>query len=181
MNAHLPVGGGGSAAVATNDHLTESHAHGVRPVAAHSANVGFGERFRRFASRFSFITGTPWAFVIACALIVVWGLTGPYFHFSDTWQLVVNTGTTIVTFMMVFLIQNTQNRDARAIHLKLDELIKNNERARNKLVDLESCTEEELIELEREFKRVRARAMHKASDQAQGERPTAGGRSARSA
>jgi len=181
MNAHLPVGGTGTAAVAANDRPTELHLHAERPGAAHSADIGFSERFRRFASRFSVITGTPWAFVIACALIVVWGLTGPYFHFSDTWQLVVNTGTTIVTFMMVFLIQNTQNRDARAIHLKLDELIKNNARARNKLVDLESCTEEELNELEREFKRVRARAMHKATDQAAGDPTAAGGRSARSA
>ena len=127
------------------------------------------------------IVGSPWSFLLAVLVILAWAVTGPIFHFSDTWQLVINTGTTIVTFLMVFLIQNTQNRDARAIHLKLDELIKNNARARNKLVDLESCTEEELNELDREFKRVRARAMHKATEQAAGEPTTAGGRSARSA
>jgi low affinity Fe/Cu permease len=104
------------------------------------------------------IVGSPWSFLLAVLVIVAWAVTGPIFHYSDTWQLVINTGTTIVTFLMVFLIQNTQNRDARAIHLKLDELIKGNRRARNAMVDLENCTEEELNELEKEFARVRQKA-----------------------
>jgi low affinity Fe/Cu permease len=88
---------------------------------------------------------------------VIWGITGPLFHFSDTWQLVINTGTTIVTFLMVFLIQNTQNRDAKAIHLKLDELIRSVDTARNSLVDLEDLSDEELGKLEDEFRKFRER------------------------
>jgi low affinity Fe/Cu permease len=94
-------------------------------------------------------------------VVLVWGVTGPIFGFSDSWQLVINTGTTIVTFLMVFLIQNTQNRDAKAIHLKLDELIRSQKRARNILVDLEEMTEEELERFEEEFRRVRQRAASK--------------------
>ena len=93
----------------------------------------------------------------ACAVVLVWGITGPLFGFSDAWQLVINTGTTIVTFLMVFLIQNTQNRDARAIHLKLDELIRSINAARNKLIDLENCTDEELDEVQREFEKLKER------------------------
>jgi low affinity Fe/Cu permease len=89
---------------------------------------------------------------------VVWGLTGPAFHFSDTWQLIINTGTTIVTFLMVFLIQNTQNRDAKAVHLKLDELIRAVQGARNQLVDLEKLSDDELKKLEEQFTRVRSKA-----------------------
>src|SRR5437870_11519565 len=95
------------------------------------------DSFRHFAHRSSEVLGTAWAFIGAIFIIVVWGLTGPTFHFSDTWQLIINTGTTIVTFLMVFLIQNTQNRDAKAVHLKLDELIRAIHSARNRLVDLE--------------------------------------------
>src|SRR5450432_2055568 len=91
---------------------------------------GLGDRFRHFAQRVASLVGTPWAFALAVALIAVWGITGPLFHFSDTWQLVINTGTTVVTFLMVFLIQATQNRDAHAIHLKLDELIRAGRHAR---------------------------------------------------
>jgi low affinity Fe/Cu permease len=114
--------------------------------------------FRKFAAKTSSVVGSPWSFLLAVLVILAWAVTGPIFHFSDTWQLVINTGTTIVTFLMVFLIQNTQNRDARAIHLKLDELIKGNRRARNVMVDLENCTEEELNQLEKEFHRVRKKA-----------------------
>jgi len=117
-----------------------------------------GESFRLFARTTSSILGTPGAFVIACAIIVIWATTGSAFHYSDTWQLIINTGTTIVTFLMVFLIQNTQNRDARAVQLKLDELIRAMKGARNRLVDLEQFSDEELLELEKEFQRVRARA-----------------------
>src|SRR5689334_14764984 len=115
------------------------------------------ESFRRFSGITAAAVGSPWAFTIAVLAIIVWAALGPHFHYSDTWQLVINTGTTIVTFLMVFLIQNTQNRDARAIHLKLDELIKGTKGSRNMLVDLENCTDEELNELEAEFKRVRER------------------------
>jgi low affinity Fe/Cu permease len=117
-----------------------------------------GELFHRFAHRASLTVGAPWAFAVALLVVLVWGVTGPIFRFSDSWQLVINTGTTIVTFLMVFLIQNTQNRDAKAIHLKLDELIRSQKRARNALVDLEDMTEEELRHFEEEFKRIRRRA-----------------------
>jgi len=93
---------------------------------------------------------------VACTTIVTWAVTGPLFHFSDTWQLVINTGTTIVTFLMVFLIQNTQNRDALAIHLKLDEVIRALKGARNQLVDIEELSDEELEKLRREFRRLGA-------------------------
>src|SRR5437763_13347030 len=115
------------------------------------------DAFRVFARRSSVMLGSAWAFAGAMLVTLVWILTGPTFHFSDTWQLIINTGTTIVTFLMVFLIQNTQNRDARAIQLKLDELIRGLKGPRNKMVDLEDCSEEELAELEAEFKRIRAR------------------------
>ena len=97
------------------------------------------------------VLGSAWAFVLALAIIVVWAITGPTFGFSDTWQLIINTGTTIVTFLMVFLIQNTQNRDAKAVHLKLDELIRALGPARNKLVDLEKLSDDDLKKLEKEF------------------------------
>ncbi|HWN94148.1 MAG TPA: low affinity iron permease family protein [Methylomirabilota bacterium] len=113
-----------------------------------------GEQFRKFAQSTAHFTGTPWVFLLACLAIAVWAVTGPLFHFSDTWQLVINTGTTIVTFLMVFLIQNTQNRDTRAIHLKLDELIRAMKGARNNLVNLEEMSDEELDKLHEEFQRV---------------------------
>lgn len=112
---------------------------------------GTNDLFRRIAARTSHGVGSPWAFVGAVAVVFVWGLTGPLFHFSDTWQLVINTGTTIITFLMVFLIQNTQNRDSHALHLKLDELIRANELARNSLMGLEELTDAELAELQAEF------------------------------
>ncbi len=93
-------------------------------------------------------------FAFACLIIIGWALTGPMFNYSDTWQLVINTGTTIVTFLMVFLIQNTQNRDARAVHLKLDELIRALKGARNKLVNLEEMSDDDLDKLQEEFERV---------------------------
>ena len=107
--------------------------------------------FRRIASRTSHGVGSPWAFVAAFAIVMVWGLTGPIFDFSNRWQLVINSGTTIVTFLMVFLIQNTQNRDSHAMHLKLDELIRSSKTARNQLMDLEDLTDAELDELQHEF------------------------------
>jgi len=110
--------------------------------------------FRKFANKASAVVGSAWAFIGAVLLIVIWGATGPLFHYSDTWQLVINTGTTIITFLMVFLIQNTQNRDAKAIHLKLDELIRGVKGARTGLVNLEDLSDEELERLQQEFKRL---------------------------
>src|SRR6266480_2075523 len=116
------------------------------------------DAFRIFARHSSIALGSAWAFAGAVLVILVWILTGPTFHFSDTWQLIINTATTIVTFLMVFLIQNTQNRDAKAVHLKLDELIRALKDARNELVDLENLSDEELKMLEEQFKNMRERA-----------------------
>ncbi len=113
------------------------------------------DAFRVFARRSSVMLGSAWAFGGAVFVILVWLVTGPAFHFSDTWQLIINTATTVVTFLMVFLIQNTQNRDAKAMHLKLDELIRAIKGARNRLVDLEGLSDEELSNLEKQFKRLR--------------------------
>lgn len=109
------------------------------------------ELFHKFSCKCSELVGSPWAFLIAFMGIILWALTGPMFHFSDTWQLIVNTSTTIITFLMVFLIQNTQNRDARAIHLKLDELLRSIKEARTELVDLEDRPDAELQSLKKEF------------------------------
>ncbi len=108
---------------------------------------GIAHDFSRLASLASTLMGSPWAFLTAVGIILVWAVTGPIFGFSSDWQLYVNTGTTIVTFLMVFLIQNTQNRDARAIHLKLDELLRATPRARREFMEAE---EEDLDEIERE-------------------------------
>ena len=116
------------------------------------------DAFRVFARRCSVMLGSAWAFTGAVLVIGVWLITGPTFHFSDTWQLIINTATTIITFLMVFLIQNTQNRDAKAVHLKLDELIRAIKNARNELVDLEDLSDEELQKLEKQFQRMRQRA-----------------------
>jgi low affinity Fe/Cu permease len=117
------------------------------------------EGFRAFAARVSERVGTPSAFIVGLGFIIVWAITGPYFRYSDTWQLVVNTATTIVTFLMVFLIQNTQNRDARALHLKLDELLRAVKGARTAMVALETSTDEELAELQEEFERLHRRLL----------------------
>lgn len=98
--------------------------------------------------------GSPWAFVAAMSVIVIWALLGPLSHYSDTWQLVINTGTTIVTFLMVFLIQSSQNRDAEAMQLKLDEIIKSIEPARNQLINLENLSEAEIQRIRTEFERL---------------------------
>ena len=116
------------------------------------------DRFSRFAARCSHYLGSRWAFVSAIGIILVWAITGPIFHFSDTWQLVINTGTTIVTFLMVFLIQNTQNRDARAIHLKLNELIHAVDKAKNRMIDIENLSDLELDELARTYEKIRTSA-----------------------
>jgi low affinity Fe/Cu permease len=115
----------------------------------------FSTWFSSFAARTSQIVGSPWAFVAALAIIACWAITGPMFHFSDTWQLIINTGTTIVTFLIVFLIQNTQNRDAKGIHLKLNELVHALKGAHNELIDVEKLTDEELKRLDEYYDRVR--------------------------
>jgi low affinity Fe/Cu permease len=108
--------------------------------------------FRNLAHRVSLAVGSPWAFLAAVLFIVVWLTAGPFFHYSDTWQLIINTFTTIVTFLMVFLIQNTQNRDAKVVHLKLDELLRAVKPARTSFVDLENLSDEELKQVQEEFR-----------------------------
>ena len=114
--------------------------------------------FHRFAQRCSQVMGSPRSFLAATIIILVWATTGPIYHFSDTWQLVINTGTTIVTFLMVFLIQNTQNRDSEAIQVKLDELIRSIDGAHTALLNLEELEEEELDAIHREYCRLAERA-----------------------
>jgi low affinity Fe/Cu permease len=114
--------------------------------------------FRRAAHTASAAVGSPWAFAAAILIVLAWAVVGPTFHYSDTWQLIINTGTTVVTFLIVFLIQNTQNRDAQVMQLKLDELIRAVEGARNSLVDMEHMTDEELARLQSQFERLRDEA-----------------------
>ena len=122
------------------------------------------ELFRRFAHATSAAVGSPVTFCCGLLTVIVWGATGPAFHYSDTWQLVINTGTTIVTFLMVFLIQNTQNRDAKAMHLKLDELIRAVSAARNRLVHLEDLSDADLATLESEFRKLHEKMEKKLPD-----------------
>lgn len=110
--------------------------------------------FNHFAKKAACIVGNPWGFTIALLLVVAWLISGPIFNFSDTWQLIINTSTTIITFIIVFLLQNTQNRDTEALQIKLDELIKVHKKARNAMIDLEKLSDEELEKLEKEFKRL---------------------------
>ena len=123
------------------------------------------DRFGKFAARSSQYLGSRWSFMAAIGVILVWFVTGPIFHYSDTWQLIINTGTTIVTFLMVFLIQNTQNRDARAIHLKLNELIHALDKAKNQMMDVENLSDMELDELTKTYEKMRntAEARHKST------------------
>jgi low affinity Fe/Cu permease len=131
--------------------------------------------FSRFASRTAQLVGHPYMFFAAVIVLLVWAFSGPLFHFSDTWQLIINTGTTIVTFLVVFLIQNTQNRDAKALHLKLDELIRSHVPARNDMIDIEKLSDAELDELEKRYAAIcetnRARKARK--DQKTGNKPAA--------
>ena len=113
------------------------------------------EMFTTFATKTAQMVGSYLSFLFAFLIVIIWGATGPLFHFSDTWQLVINTGTTIITFLMVFLIQNTQNRDAKAMHLKLDELIDATKAARNEMIDIEELSDEKLQEIAEFFKKKR--------------------------
>lgn len=117
--------------------------------------------FGGFATSASGLLGSKWAFAGAGAVIVIWAGTGPVFHFSDTWQLVINTGTTVVTFLMVFLIQNTQNRDARAINLKLNELIRAIDKAHDQMMDIETSSDLELDELQATYERLKAECIER--------------------
>jgi low affinity Fe/Cu permease len=111
--------------------------------------------FSRFAGATAQFVGHPNIFFVAVAILVIWGITGPYFHYSDTWQLVINTGTSVVTVLVVFLIQNTQNRDAKALHLKLDELIRSHHPASDDLIDIQKLSDEELDDLEKRYEKIR--------------------------
>jgi low affinity Fe/Cu permease len=117
--------------------------------------LSFGDLFGKGATRTACLVGSPAAFLLAIVGVLLWGVTGPYFHYSDTWQLVINTTTTIVTFLIVFLIQNTQNRDARAIHLKLDEVIRSIHEAHNELIDIEKLPDAELEKLASRYERLK--------------------------
>ncbi len=136
--------------------VTEDRVEEASP--AETSIVARSDRFARFSARSSHYLGSRWAFIGAIGVILAWAVTGPIFHYSDTWQLVINTGTTIVTFLMVFLIQNTQNRDARAIHLKLNELIHAIDKAKNKMIDVENLSDLELDELARTYEKIRTNA-----------------------
>ncbi len=127
---------------------SEDDAVAVSPTTSHNSV------FRRFSQATASAMGTSWAFLVAVLIIVTWATSGPLFAFSDTWQLVINTGTTIVTFLMVFLIQNTQNRDARAMHLKLDEIVRALRDARNELIDVEQADDGAVNRLTEEFKEL---------------------------
>lgn len=113
------------------------------------------EQFRRTSRKVAGAIGTPFAFLVAFLFVIAWAVTGPLFGFSDTWQLIINTSTTVVTFLMVFIIQTTQNHDAKALHLKLDELIRAVREARTSLVDLEELPDEAIAKLEQEFRKLR--------------------------
>ena len=123
--------------------------------------------FTKFAKWTARITGKPITFISAVVIILIWAATGPLFHFSDTWQLVINTGTTIITFLMVFLIQNTQNRDTEALQLKLDELIRSSRAARNEVLNLEELDDDELDEIRKEYYEL-AQAAHQELDERKG-------------
>lgn len=122
------------------------------------------DSFHKLSVKISNKLGNAWAFFIAIGVIALWAATGPIFSYSDTWQLIINTGTTIVTFLMVFVIQNTQNRDGKAMQLKLDELIKSSQSARTKFVDVEDLTDAELDVLQAQFKDIHEKIMKKQKD-----------------
>ena len=126
--------------------------------------MSLNEGFRKFSMKAADALGSSWLFVLNVLLIILWLAAGPFYHYSDTWQLLVNTATTVFTYLAVFLIQNTQNRDAKAVHLKLDELISSVHGARNRLVDLEDLSDEELAQLRSQFQKLRQRAIRNKED-----------------
>jgi len=118
-------------------------------------HMGVNDWFGKIAAKTSGRVGSPPAFILAIALVVIWAVLGPHYRYSDTWQLIINTGTTVVTFLIVFLIQNTQNRDARALHLKLDEVIRSIHSAHNNMIDIEKLSDGELAKLAKQYERFR--------------------------
>jgi len=140
--------------MATNNKLEKDINTEIKESKAANSKKGFKATFERAAATVTKATGSSTAFLIAVAVILIWGLTGPIFHYSDTWQLVINTGTTIITFLMVFIIQQSQNKDSLAIQLKLNELIACEERASNRLIDVEDLTQEELEILKKFYVRL---------------------------
>ncbi len=150
----------GTPAGRSKGRFTASGDGAVREISAQTAQVK-GDAFGRFAASASAWLGSKWAFVAAILIIGIWAATGPLFHYSNTWQLVINTGTTIVTFLMVFLIQNTQNRDARAINLKLNELIYAIDAAGDQMLDIENASDEELNGMQSRYERIRAECMER--------------------
>ena len=132
-------------------------------------SAGF-DWFRRFSQRVARSVGAPWAFAVALIVVVGWAITGPVFHYSNTWQLIINTCTTIITFLMVFVIQNTQNRDSQVTQLKLDELIRATNTARNRLLDMDTMSDAELAQLQKEFKELHRRAGEALEERRQADR-----------
>jgi low affinity Fe/Cu permease len=155
MSPVIRRGGRGSPPGAGGGRLRRGGPAGQTPSSGRRAATAW---FSHVAGSTATAMGTPWAFLIAAGVVLGWALSGPLFHFSDTWQLVINTGTTIVTFLMVFLIQNTQNRDARALHLKLDELLRAVEAARTDLIDIEEDTDQHLEHLQQVYREIKERA-----------------------
>jgi low affinity Fe/Cu permease len=137
--------------------MPKDHQHGKYVEARKQVQESRGINlwFGRMATKTAHAVGSPWAFVGATAVVVLWAIAGPMFGFSDTWQLIINTGTTICTFLIVFLIQNTQNRDAKALHLKLDEVIRSIQRAHNDMIDIEHLSDKELEHLEKRYEQLR--------------------------
>jgi low affinity Fe/Cu permease len=153
--------------------LTDGATVTIADPAGDSSCRGSGpDRFARFSNCVSHYFGSRWAFIAAIGIVVAWTITGPVFRYSNTWQLVINTGTTIVTFLMVFLIQNTQNRDARAIHLKLNELIHAVDKARNRIIDVEKLSDPELEELGKRYEAIRIKAQARLLRQSAGSQQT---------
>src|SRR3954466_14540506 len=132
--------------------------------------LGFNDWFGKIAAKTSVWVGSPSAFVLAITLIIIWAAVGPTYRYSNTWQLIINTGTTVITFLVVFLIQNTQNRDARALHLKLDEVIRSIQHAHNEMIDIENLSDKELDELKARYEQIRCEW-----DERHRERQTTGG------
>src|SRR3954463_12146131 len=131
--------------------------------------------FSRIATDTARWVGSPLAFLLACISVIIWGVLGPIYHYSDTWQLVINTATTILTFLIVFLIQNTQNRDAKALHLKLDEVIRSIHQAHNEMIDIENLSDKELDELKSRYEQIRCEwdERHRERETTHGEKPAA--------
>lgn len=126
----------------------------MSPIKVPKKNKDTSSFFHLFAKKSAEIVGNPWVFIIAVVLVIIWLISGPFFHFSDTWQLIINTSTTIITFLIVFLIQNTQNRDTEDMRIKLDEIIRAIKGAKNSIIDLENLSDEQLKELEKKYTQI---------------------------